>query len=131
MRCKTGPGRTVKRFQGVEALHDELRDELDHLRRLGVKLNRCTLREIATNILWNSNSSNYIEATIELLNQKTLHLTIDYGWILYITKHFRIVSRAHTGKHNMSPEKEMEIEVAVAGNLRRLSAILSAGLVDE
>lgn len=44
---------------------------------------------------------------------------------------FRIVSHGHTGKHKLSPSKELELEIEVAQHLGMTRRILTTGTVDE
>lgn len=131
VRMKTARGRGRKRAAWVEALHRDLRSEFDRLRKLGVKFNFCTLRALATDILNNSETPEYSRNMIDPRTQKCLHQKIDARWIQTFAERFRIVSRAHTGKPRLSPEKEMEIEIAAARHLGRMKKMLTSGKFDE
>lgn len=58
-------------------------------------------------------------------------MKIDASWIKSFTARFRIVSRAHTGKHRSSPKKEEELELSVAVHLGTLCGMFSNGLCED
>lgn len=130
-RLKARSGRGRKRALWVEALHADLREEFDRLRKLGVKFNLTTLRYLALHILTNSSNDAYSMNMVDPRSEQPLHLKIDLRWIQSFTERFRIVSRAHTGKHRSSPQKEKEIEISVAVHLGTVSGLMTACKLDE
>lgn len=64
-------------------------------------------------------------------SQKALHLKIDSRWMQNVMERYRIVSRAHTGKHRCSPVKGEEIEVSVSIHLATVSGLLGRRKMDE
>lgn len=131
VRLKAKPGRGRKRAQWVSALYEDLRDEFDRLRKLGVKFNMVTLKHLALDLLQNSSNDAYNANILDPRSNQPLHLKIDQRWIQSFTEHYRIVCRAQTGKKILSPAKELEIEIAVASHLGTLCGLLESGKVDE
>lgn len=68
---------------------------------------------------------------IDLLSNVALHKKIDAHWIQSFAEHFRIVSRAQSGKHSMSSAKKNQIEIHVTAHSGALSYLLARGVVDE
>lgn len=130
-RLKAHIGRERKRSAWVEALRIDVRDEFDRFRRLGVKFNISTLLALAMEQLRNSTNEAYSMNTIDPRSEQELHLKIDRRWIQSFMEQYRIVSRAHTGKHQCSPAKEEELEASVAHHLGTVSGLLSAVKMDE
>lgn len=130
-RLKARPGRGRKREAWVNAIHEDLREEFDRLRRLGVKFSLNTLRDLACNILCHSTNESYSMNAVDPRSQQPLHLKIDRRWVQSFMERYRIVSRAHTGKHRASPAKEEDIEVSVAIHLGTVSGLMGSGEMDE
>lgn len=131
VRMKARIGRGRRRLSWVEALQCDLREEFDRLRKLGVKFNLNTLRSLALQVLRTSENNAYSSNMIDPRTEKPLHEKVDSRWVQSFTERFRIVSRAHTGKYRMSPQKELEIEIDVSRHLGKLKRMLSSGEVDE
>lgn len=131
VRLKARKGRGRRRLPWVEALYSDVLDEFDRLRKLGVKFNLTTLRHLALDVLQTGKDDIYSANMIDPRSNVALRKKIDARWIQSFAEHFRIVSRAQSGKHRMSPAKENEIEIQVAAHLGALSSLLTRGVVDE
>lgn len=130
-RLKARSGRGRKRAPWVEALHQAVKDEFERLSKLGVKFNLNTLKHLALDILSTGDGDNYSRNMIDPKSNEPLHLKITSTWIQSFTNRFRITSRAHTGKHRMSPRKEEEIELTVAAHLGTMSGLFEGHRLDE
>lgn len=60
-----------------------------------------------------------------------LHTNIKLAWVQGFKNRYRIVSRAHTGKHRMGPVKYHEVEVEVAAHLGHISGLFSSKILEE
>ena len=130
-RLKARNGRGRKRGPWVEALHQSVKDEFERLSKLGVKFNLNTLKHLALDILSTGDGDSYSRNMIDPRSNEPLHLKITSTWIQSFTNRFRITSRAHTGKHRMSPRKEEKIELTVAAHLGRMSGLFESHIIDE
>ena len=115
----------------MEALYQDVRSEFDRLRKLGVKFNLRTLRALANFILDSGGNEAYSRNLIDPLSGRPLFEKINARWVQSLAERFRIVSRAHTGKHRMSPVTELRIEREVAYHLGTLLCMMTAGEIDE
>lgn len=84
---KAQPGRGRKRADWVDALHMNLKDEFDWLRKLGVKFNLTNLRVLALELLHDSQNAAYSMNMVDPLSKLPLHMKtdasgkIDASWI--------------------------------------------------
>lgn len=131
VNLKAREGRGRKRASWVKALHADLRDEFDRLRKLGVKFNHRTLRALAQQLLADSNSEAYSSNMVDPRSGQSLSMRISTRWVQTFTVRFRIVSRAHTGKYLLSPDQQISIEQDVALHLGKMKRMLQSGEVDE
>lgn len=131
VRLKAGTGRGRKRAAWVEALHIELREEFDRLRRVGVKFNLNTLRLLAKSIHANVENPTYGPSHVDERSGKFQKDMIDPRWIQTFCDRFRIVSRTQTGKLKVSPEKTIALEKDVSRHLGILKRGFENGDFDE
>lgn len=99
-------GRGRKRNDWVDALHLDLRSELNRLRHLGVKFNMKTIRALAMLLISKSATSSYSANTLHPGTADIIVTKVTPRWVQEFCERFRIVSRALTGKLQLSPEKE-------------------------
>lgn len=98
---------------------------------LRVKFNLTTLKSLAIHILRTGESTQYSWNMMAPRTDQPLHVKITLGWIQGFTNRFRILSRAHTGKHRMILAKVLEIENTVAAHLGRISELFATNQIDE
>ena len=131
LHTKARPGRGRKRAAWVVALHGDLLPEFDRLRKLGVKFNLKTLRALALHLVANSANSHYSRSAPNPRTNAPIPSMISARWIQSFANRFQIVSRAHTGKLQTSPEKMEFIEKEVAFHLEQLARQFESGEIDE
>lgn len=131
VRLKAKVGRGRKRQTWVDALHRDLLQEFERLSKLGVKFNLSTLKHLALNMLRASESPDYSANMTDARTDAPLHTKITLAWVQGFKNRYRIVSRAHTGKHRMSPAKEEEVEIEVAAHLGNISGLFAANKLEE
>lgn len=90
-------GRGRKRAAWIEAMHQDVRSEVERLRELGVKFNLRTLSSLALCIVDSGESELYSRNLIDTLSGKQIFEKINARWVQYFAERFRIVSQAHTG----------------------------------
>ena len=103
---KARPGRGRKRAAWVDAVHQDLREEFDRLRKLGVKFNICTLKSLALHLIDTSDKDSYCRNQVDPRTDNPIVSMISKRWIQSFMERFRIVSRAQSGKLQLSPKKE-------------------------
>ena len=128
---KALPGRGRKREALVLALHKDLVEEFDRLRRLRVKINLGNLRALAVHLIKHSTSPSYSLNFMDPRTDVPIITKINARWIQTFADHFCIVSRAHTGKLLTSPAKEVFIEKEVSFHLGKLCREFRAGTPNE
>lgn len=77
VQLKARAGRGSKRAKWVDALHLDLREEFDRLRKLGVKFNLTTLRHLALDMLRASENEAYSFNMVDPRSQQPLYLKIN------------------------------------------------------
>lgn len=65
---------------------------------------------------------------VDPLSQQPLHIKIYVSCIKSFMTRYRMISRAHTGKHRSSPQNEVKINLSIAAHLGTLSGLPAAGL---
>lgn len=131
VNLKAHKGRGRKRESWVEALHKDLREEFDRLRKLGVKFNHSTLRLLAMGLLKNSTNSEYASTMIDPRSGLSQAVRVDARWIQAFADRFQIVQRSKCGKPRLSPEKTVLLEKEIAAHLGRLKKGFQCGDLRE
>lgn len=131
VRLKAREGRGRKREAWVEVLHIDLRAEFDRLRRVGVKFSFSTLRLLTLKLLSESTNGVYGSNLIDNMSGMKMADKINTRWIQSFADRYRIVSRTQSGKLQISPAKQLEIEQEVARHLGRMKQGFENGDVDE
>lgn len=129
--AKALPGRGRKRSAWVDALHVDLRAEFDRLRRLGVKFNLKTLQALAVQLINSSTNDAYHSTTMHPATEQFILSKITARWIQCFCDRYGIVSRALTGKLQLSPAKEEFIQKEVAYHLGKLARAFRSGELQE
>ena len=128
VKCAQGRGR--KREQWVEWLYDELLDEFDRLRKLGVKFSPNTLKLVAKDLVTNSNHTKF-NIHYRIANGQTMLETVGDAWIRRFMDVKNIVSQKQTGKLSVSPEKQKFIDKSIAVHIGELKRGFETGKYDE
>eukprot|EP00474_Spongospora_subterranea_P006157 CRZ06615.1 hypothetical protein [Spongospora subterranea] len=129
VRLKTKEGRGRKTAAWVSWLHDELCSEFDRLRKAGVKFSPHILKNLALDVLQQSDhpefSSRYKWKDVLIMDKITPR------WIQTFMDKKNIVGRAQTGKLMISPEFQAHLEKEIAYHLGVVGCEFHAGAIDE
>ncbi|KAE8880253.1 hypothetical protein PF003_g35736 [Phytophthora fragariae] len=126
-KCMTGRCRRPSTW--VAWLYPVLLAEFDRLRKAGLKFDAPMLRQVALrqfDVPWAPfNTASVDSQDASLLSKITTR------WVQVFMEKHRIVLRAHTGKRQVSPEKQEQIEREVASHLGELKRDFESGMLDE
>lgn len=123
-------GRGRKRSAWVKALYRDLRSEFERLRAAGLKFNATVLKTHAIAMISEANAGSPYHRSLEF-GGKPIARKITIRWVQHFMRHQKIVLRAQTGKLQVSPQKELQIEKAVAFHLGALKRGFGSGLLNE
>ncbi|ORY38863.1 hypothetical protein BCR33DRAFT_768996 [Rhizoclosmatium globosum] len=122
-KARRGRGRKVSPW--VSAIHLELKDEFERLRKAGVKFDLNLLRTLAMSLV--SRGLEYGPDYEMLLGKDSVDIDgkkhidkLTYLWIQNFMERNNIVTRRQTGKLSVSPEKQEAIEQSVAYHMGQL-----------
>lgn len=128
---KVKHGREHKRARRVAAWYEDIRLEFDRLRRLGIPFFISTLKMLAHYVLSSAENESCSRNLLDPRSNQPLQLKIDGRWVQAFMESCQIVSRARTGKHGVSPAKQMEIEIRVVAHLSSISGLLYSKSMDQ
>ena len=120
VRLKAREQRRRKRAQCVEALHQDMHQELDRLRKAGVKFSLSTIRLLVRKLLEESTDGVYGKGLLDSRSCMRQEEKIDLRWVQSFAYRFRIVSRCQSGKIHLSPAKQLEVELEVARHVGKM-----------
>lgn len=130
MRLKAIGGRGRKRAMWVTDLYNDLRNEFERVRSLGVKFNTSLPVQHAKQLI--------SEATIgypyhrgNLVNGKPIVQSITMRWIQHFMSANNIVIRAQSGKLSVSPARQLQIDRSIAYHLGVLKRGFDSGEFNE
>lgn len=129
MKATTGCGRKSSKF--VEALHLNLGDEFDWLRKLGARFNGITLNYFAMDLLCSRKCGAYSYNIVDPATGVQLHGNIDQQWIQGFTDRSKIVCRSITGSRSEALIKLEDIEKHVGAHTGKSFGKLYLRLWDE
>ncbi|ORY50527.1 hypothetical protein BCR33DRAFT_846982 [Rhizoclosmatium globosum] len=131
-KARRGCGRKVSPW--VSAIHLELKDEFERLRKAGVKFDPNLLRTLAVSLV--SRGLEYGPDYEMLLGKDSVDIDgkkhidkLTYRW--NFMERNNIVTRRQTGKLSVSPEKQEAIERSVAYHMGQLKRDFENGTLDE
>jgi len=126
---KAGPGRGRRRSAFVKWIYPELLSEFDRLRKAGLKFDAPLLRQLAVRVLDVSPGPFGLASVDD--NGALWADKITARWVQQFMECNGIVLRAQTGKRQISPEKQMQIEKEVAFHLGVLKRGFESGDLNE
>ncbi|KAE9101766.1 hypothetical protein PF010_g14342 [Phytophthora fragariae] len=122
-------GRGRQRREWFSLLYPLLLEELDRLRKLGLKFDASMLRQLAIRLLKTSTgpfSRSLVDKVRALIVEK-----ISPRWIQTFMEAHRIVFRTQSGKKQVGPEKREAIERDLAAHLGKLKRGFESGHLNE
>lgn len=130
MRLKAIGGRGRKRAVWVSDLYNDLRDEFERLRSVGVKFNTSLLLQHAKKLISEANvECSYHRSNV--INDKPILEHISIRWIQNFMSSNNIVLRAQSGKLSVSPKKQLQIDRTIAFHLGFLKRAFESGELNE
>ena len=109
---KVKDGRGRKRTAWVVALRNDLVEEFERLRKIGIKFSAKTLRSMAKDLIRNSDSGAYYAAMLSGRPEKPIVDLITARWIQGSMYRYNIVGRSQSGKLQISPEAQVKNSAA-------------------
>lgn len=131
VRLKAHEGRGRKRAKWVDHLHQDLHAEFDRMRKAGVKFSLSTIRLLALRLIEESSNGIYGKGLIDKNSGMRHEDKIDLRWVQAFADRYRIVSRSQSGKLQLSPAKQLEVEQEVARHLGKMKKGFESGEYDE
>lgn len=128
---KARAGRGRKRARWVNVLYELLNVEFDRLRKAGLRFESRLLRQLALDIIENSDDPACNNRTLDPRTGILIKELIRPMWITRFMQCMNIVCRTQTGKLMVSPAKRELIDRQVAFHIGQLSRDLKSGLLRE
>jgi len=130
MQFKSLKGRGRKTAEWVVDLYQALLSEFERVKTLGVKLSPSLLRSMALSLIERAEETKTFHQSVMIKNVP-IRDKITYRWIqLFMQKH-NLFIRAQTGKLSVSPEKQAQIEQAIAAHLGTMKREYESGSLNE
>lgn len=123
-------GRGRKTSEWVVDLHAELLAEFERVKAMGVKLFPALIRTIAQSLIIRADETKSFNKEVMIKNVRIVD-KVTYRWVQVFMQKHNIVIRAQTGKLSVSPEKQAQIEKAIAAHLGTMKWAFETGALKE